>query len=264
MVPELLDSELSPAKWPTAVLNDLKAKILPDGSPGYFQQASDQIGVSATNDFIFGDLHETLRDQLHKGIDGITDAMNLNSLPDHPTVRFSAQPVTRADLVALLGLNSVPASRPDQALKNELKLEAPLAVQGRSGHTGFFPSNKFSTVPLLVKAAREAYRESGGDDVKKRLMAVPYCHVNRLIPTQEGSTWRVGTVETNLGAVQVPPDGKVIVALGTIESAQLVRESFKNVLPANDLDRVGKNLMAHLRSNLTIRIPRQAIASLLQ
>jgi choline dehydrogenase-like flavoprotein len=260
--PELLDSELPSGKWPAAVLNDLKAKTLPDGSSGYFQQASDQIGVSETNDFIFGDLHKALRNQLYKGIGGITNVMNLNSLPDHPTIRFSTKPVTSADLAALLGLDSVPFSRSKRSLKNELKLEAPLAVQGRSGHAGFFPSNKFSTVPLLIKAAREAYTESGGDDAKKRLMVVPYCHINHLTPVQEGKTWRVGIVETNLGSIQVPPDGKVIIALGTIESARLARESFKNILPANDLDRIGRNLMAHLRSNLAIRIPRQAITSL--
>ena len=34
-------------------------------------------------------------------------------------------------------------------LRNKLKLEAPLAVQARPEHAGFFPLNKFSTVPLM-------------------------------------------------------------------------------------------------------------------
>jgi len=36
---------------------------------------------------------------------------------------------------------------------NLLKLEGPLGVQARPPHAGFFPL-KFSTVPLLMKAAR--------------------------------------------------------------------------------------------------------------
>jgi choline dehydrogenase-like flavoprotein len=260
--PELLDSELPPSAWPAAVVSDLKAAVLPDGSSGYFHQASDQIGVSETNDFIFGDLHEALRDQLYNGIGGVTDAVSLASLPDHPALRFGNPTPTDDELAALLGFDSIPAGRTVQDLKDELKLEAPLAVQGQAGHAGFFPFNKFSTVPLLIKAAREAWVESGDNDSRKRLMVVPYCHVNRLIPVQEGSAWRVETVETNLGSVRIPPDGKVIIALGTIESTRLVRESFKNALPADALERVGKNLMAHLRSNLEVRIPRQALASL--
>jgi hypothetical protein len=42
------------------------------------------------------------------------------------------------------------------------------------------------------------------------------------------------------------------VALGTIESARLALNSFAGLPSAQ---RMGRNLMAHLRSNLTIRIP---------
>jgi hypothetical protein len=132
------------------------------------------------------------------------------------------------------------------------KLEAPLAVQSVS-RPGFFPFNKFSSVPLLTKAARAAQNESKGDDVKKRVMVVAGCHVKRLI-TEGG---RVTAVETNLG--NVPVSGVVIVATATIESARLALLSFGGI-PNYDL--LGKNLIAHLRSNLTIRIPRGAVASL--
>src|SRR5512142_3211689 len=60
------------------------------------------------------------------------------------------------------------------------KLEAPLAVQASSPRPGFFPFNKFSDLPLLIRAARSSFNESGGDDVKRRLMVVPQCHVMRL------------------------------------------------------------------------------------
>src|SRR5215204_1651411 len=45
--PELLTAEM-PATWPASVISDLTAATLPDGSPGYFQQASAQIGVTET------------------------------------------------------------------------------------------------------------------------------------------------------------------------------------------------------------------------
>src|SRR5262245_355057 len=72
--PQLLDSEL-PAAWPAGVIADLNGPLL-DGTSGYFRQASEQIGTTVTNDFIFGDLHTTLRAQLRQGIDlaQVTDA----------------------------------------------------------------------------------------------------------------------------------------------------------------------------------------------
>ena len=261
--PELLDAELPVARWPAAVVNELRAATLADGSRGYFHQASDQIGVTQTNDFIFGELHRALRAQLFGAIGTVGGALAPAALPDHPAVRYAAQPPELAELAALLDFPAPPPGRSAQDLRNELKLEAPLAVQGQAGHAGFFPFNKFSAVPLLIKAAREAATESGGVDVNKRLMVVPHCHVNRLVPVADGAGgWRVGAVETNLGPLTLPADGRVIVALGTIESTRLVLASFANALPPAALAPVGANLLAHLRSNLDVRIPRTALASL--
>jgi choline dehydrogenase-like flavoprotein len=256
--PRLLDSELPNSVWPQAVLDELKPKNLPDGRKGYFHQSSDQIGVTETNDFIFGDLHHAMRKQLFEGLaaGNVSDAMDLSVLPDHPSVEYRDTPPTLDDLAALLGV-TLPNPPPSaQELRNLLKLEAPLAVQGQSGHAGFFPFNKFSTVPLLIKAAREAYNESGGDDVKKRVMIVPRCHVNRLNAVSEGSGTRVTEVVTELGSIPVAPDAIVIVALGTIESTRLALLSF-----GSD-GKIGANLMAHLRSNINIRVPRAALATL--
>src|SRR5262249_9800381 len=84
-------------------------------------------------------------------------------------------------------------------------------------------------------------------------MVVVNCHVKRL-GTAEG---RVVEVETNQGNVPVPTDGVVVISLGTIESARLALLSFEGV---DNYNLIGHNLMAHLRSNLTIRIPRTALA----
>jgi len=257
--PELLASEL-PAAWPANVVSELQAATLPDGSHGYFWQASDQIGVTQTNDFIFGELHRALREQLRGKIGTVTGAIALGSLPDHPAVRFSTSPPSDAELLDLLGLPPA-TTAPTQQLKDELKLEAPLAVQGQAGHAGFFPFNKFSAVPLLMKAAREADSESKTDDVKKRLMIVPRCRVNALKTSPDGGKLRVTEVVTERGSFTVPANGVVVVALATIESTRLALHSFQG-MPGTAYGRIGENLIAHLRSNLDIRVPRAALASL--
>jgi len=156
--------------------------------------------------------------------------------------------------VNLLGLTASVPTPAHQDLLNLLKLEAPLAVQASTA-SGFFPFNKFSAVPVLMEAARVAEGESNGDDIEKQLMVVPQCHAKRLVT----SGGRVTGVETNLGFVPVPDPGAVVVALGTIESTRLALNSFG---ASAHYSLIGNNLMAHLRSNLTIRVPRAAIQGL--
>ena len=129
-------------------------------------------------------------------------------------------------------------------------LEAPLAVVSTSTRAGTFPINKFNSMALLMDAARKSWVESGGDDKLKRLMIVPNCSVQELRLTNN----RVSSVKTALGDLTVPNGGQVIIALGTIESARLALRSFPNT---NGL--IGRNLMGHLRSNLTIRINRRSL-----
>ena len=56
---------------------------------------------------------------------------------------------------------------------------------------------------------------------------------------------RVSEIVTERGNIPVSPDSKVIIALGTVESAWLALLSF-----GGD-GKIGANLMAHLRSNWT-------------
>jgi len=256
--PKLLSSETPNSVWPQSVLDDLTPTTLPDGRKGYFRQSSDQIGVTETNDFIFGDLHHAMRQQLFDGLTAgkVTDAMPLGTLPDHPAIEYGNTPLTVPDVAALLGIPVPSPAPPLQTLRDQAKLEAPLAVQGQPGHAGFFPFNKFSAVPLITKAAREAVSQSGLDDVMKRLMVVPRCHVIRLNTVNDVGGLRVTEVITERGPVPVAPDSKVIIALGTVESTRLALLSF-----GSD-GRIGRNLMAHLRSNVDIRVPRAALATL--
>jgi choline dehydrogenase-like flavoprotein len=218
--PRLLDAEM--ADWPAAAVADLDQL--------YFREAAEQTGVTETNDFIHGAMHAALRKRLFDGITGgkVTDAVPLAQLPLH--------------------LDGIPAAEQEIS-----KLEAPLAVQAREPRSGFFPFNKFSDLPLLIRAARSSYSESNGDDVKRRLMVVPNCHVTKLL-TVSG---RVVSLETGQGSISVPPGGIVVLAAGTIESTRLALASF----PDPDTT-IGRNLMVHLRSNLTIRIPRDSFPEL--
>jgi choline dehydrogenase-like flavoprotein len=240
--PQLLAEEMPPDRWPVAVRTELEGR--------YFREAGRQIGIDETNDFIYGPLHAALRERILDGVDagGVADALPLAALPDHPGVPTGTVP-KREELLDLLGLTE--STRSEQDLRNLLKLEAPLAVQSQT-RSGFFPFNKFSALPLLIKASRAAWAESNGDDVKKRLMVVPHCHVTRLV-TANG---QVTAVETNQGSITVPTSGVVVIAPGTIESTRLALLSFEGI-PNYGL--IGRNLMAHLRSNLTVRFSRDVL-----
>lgn len=242
--PRLLDEEM--VTWPAATVADLNSR--------YCDESSRQIGVDETNDFIFGELHRALRQQLFGAVGGIKDVVPLPSLPPSPVLKPGSNPLD------LLGLTSPGQLSPDDLL-NMLKLEAPLAVQARPPHAGFFPLNKFSTVPLMMKAARTASTE-GAPDGSKDFMVLPDTHALTLSKERTSAgTWRMTGVNTNRGRVDLAPGGTVIVALGTIESARLAQASFDDSeLPTRPM--IGKNLIAHLRSNLVIRVPRTAIPGL--
>ncbi|MDQ3693311.1 MAG: DUF1080 domain-containing protein [Chloroflexota bacterium] len=232
--PYFIDSELPSPPWPASVKHDLTQPVLNLGglNLSYLDDAARQLGTDITNDFVDGPLHEALRQRLFSG---------LSALP------AGAQPTLTGQRGALAGVQD---------------LEAPLSVQSTAPRPGFFPFNKFSATQMLIRMARLAWAEAdhgvpgSGDEqqslnlknVKKRLMVVPNTHVIRL--EREPGSQRITKVVTNQGDVDVPPGGQVFVALGTIESTRLALSTLPN---GNGL--AGRNLMAHLRSNLTFRVP---------
>src|SRR5215211_3866021 len=97
--PELLDSELG--AWPNTTRSALRGK--------YFAEASRQIGVKETNDFIYGALHTALRKQLHAGLKAPVNGTGLTfaDLLDHPAVRYpdpGEPPISAGLLREWLGL----------------------------------------------------------------------------------------------------------------------------------------------------------------
>lgn len=266
--PELLDEEM--AEWPTSTRNDLRTR--------YFAEASRQIGVKDTNDFIYGSLHTALRKQLRAGLKVAANAtgFTLGELPPHPAMRYpdpGEPPIDAALLRNWLGLPATDAT-PEAELHELFKLEAPLAVAS-TALPGFFPTNKFSAVPSLIRAARLAAAQADGIgpvvDARKRLMIVPNCHVQELVTETQTDNWvRVTGVRVWQNGASVviplapPKDGRestAVIALGTIESTRLARITFQQSLAGRAAQRMGTNLVAHLRTNLHIRVPRSAIAA---
>src|SRR5262249_28906182 len=121
--PQLLASEMPTGGaarnlWPQAVGDDLNSRD--------FRESFEQIGGDETNDFIFGQLQNALRQQLFDGLKpgGVTDAVDLSSLPDTFAVRALGSSPQPQDLLRLLGLPTPSTVPSTQDLLNMLKLEA--------------------------------------------------------------------------------------------------------------------------------------------
>lgn len=129
--------------------------------------------------------------------------------------------------------------------------EAPLAVQGSSPASGLFSFDKYSSVPILIDAIREDVEKSGGNDANRHLFLVPNTHVIKL-NTNNGI---VDSIEVQEGSqrknLNLSPNCSVIIATSTIETTRLALLSFPTSL-------MGRNLMAHVRSDFTFRIRRSA------
>ena len=131
--PELFEDETT--TWPAEVMADLRMLTFPNKDRGYFWQSSDMIGVTETNDFIYGPLHVALRKHLHAGLKAAGSTMtNLTfaDLPEHPAVRYhDATTQGPIDADVLRDWLGMPAgdTTPEAELRELFKLEAPLAVQ---------------------------------------------------------------------------------------------------------------------------------------
>jgi hypothetical protein len=245
--PQFFDTEMPTAPvgaitadnlWPEPVVQDLKAR--------FFGEAAEQTGTTTSNDYINGDLHDFYRKKLFDNYNAIPNHVPLAELPDY--IRYAGAKLQDQ-------LNNPPYPNFDQAIR----LDAPLAVQIET-RPGFFPFNKFSSVPLAITAARDAEAQSGGSDLNKRLMIVPNCHVKRFVTRSyvlaTGATVdEVVGIDTSDGPIDLSQTGRrplVVLAMGAIESARMAMASAGGVPNAHLF---GSNLLVHLRKNVAFRVP---------
>jgi hypothetical protein len=137
--------------------------------------------------------------------------------------------------------------------------EAPLAVVGEPPQSGLFAFDKFSSAPFIMDAVRNDIGTNGGaGDTRRRFFLLPRTQVHRLICSGN----RVVAVDLSVAGVRrqvtVAAGTSVILANGTIEATRLALDSLGVGSTQFGSPRVG-NLMAHLRSNITVRIKRSAL-----
>jgi choline dehydrogenase-like flavoprotein len=136
--------------------------------------------------------------------------------------------------------------------------EAPLAVEAGAPGPGLFAYDKFSSANILIDAVRDDAANNAGMDVNRRLFVVPRTHVVRL--NLSGNT--ISSLDFVSDGIQrtlvIPPSCAVVLAAGTVESTRLALDSLGVGSTTFGAPRAG-NLMAHLRSNITVRIKRTAL-----
>ena len=135
--------------------------------------------------------------------------------------------------------------------------EAPLAVVGAAPKSGLFAFDKFSSAPFMMDAIRNDAAVNGGD-TRRRIFLVPRTQVHQLSMTGN----RVTSLDMSVAGVRqqfsVAPGCNVVLANGTVEATRLALESLGVGSQQFGSPRVG-NLMAHLRSNITVRVKRTAL-----
>src|SRR5262249_2957247 len=123
---------------------------------------------------------------------------------------------------------------------------------------GIFPYDKFSSADFLVDAVREDAGNNPGMDTSRPLFVVPRTHVSRL--NLSGSTVSSIDLVTNgvPKTLAIAPRCAMVLAAGTVEATRLALDSLGVGSLTYQSPRVG-NLMAHLRSNIIVRIKRTAL-----
>jgi choline dehydrogenase-like flavoprotein len=135
----------------------------------------------------------------------------------------------------------------------DLVEDAPLAVQAAPPASGLFSFDKYSSAPILIDAIRE---DTANPDWSRRLFLVPRAHVVKLNVTNGV----VSQVEVRVNGqprfLSIQAACAVVLAPGTIEATRLALDNFPTPL-------MGRNFMAHLRSNTVVRIKRSAFSAAL-
>jgi hypothetical protein len=138
--------------------------------------------------------------------------------------------------------------------------EAPLAVQGSPPASGLFSFDKFSSGPFLVDALRHDVGTNGAaqGDLGRRILLLPQTRVLSLGRSGNAVTSLQLDVDGTPQTLQIPPGCAIVLANGTIEASRLSLNDLGVGDTSFGSPRLG-NLMAHLRSNITVRIKRSAL-----
>ncbi|KAK4060474.1 uncharacterized protein Triagg1_10744 [Trichoderma aggressivum f. europaeum] len=130
---------------------------------------------------------------------------------------------------------------------------APLAV-GPKSHTSTLRFNKFSVAGPLI-GLHEKQRKLAEKGEGRPLELMINCTVTGLQKNDKGVA---RAIETNRGLLSWTNDDiKVVLCAGAVPNATLLLTSFEECRPSNG--NVGKRLSGHVRTNITARIPREAI-----
>ncbi|WP_048707914.1 GMC oxidoreductase [Microvirga massiliensis] len=173
-------------------------------------------------------------------------------------VKPSTDYIVKASLYAALN-TAFTAAKPKVKVITEIG-EAPLAVQGSPPASGLFSFDKFSSGPFLIDAIRHDVGTNGAaqGDLGRRIFLLPQTRVLHLQRSGNAVTGLQLDVDGRAQTLQVPPGCAVVLGNGTIEATRIAL----NDLGVGDITfgspRVG-NLVAHLRSNITVRIKRSAL-----
>ncbi|HWZ94965.1 MAG TPA: GMC oxidoreductase [Opitutaceae bacterium] len=133
--------------------------------------------------------------------------------------------------------------------------DPPLAVQGQSPASGLFSFDKYSSVTLLIDAVRET---AGQPDSQRRLFVVPNTHVTHLETSAGVVTGLHASVNGQARYLPIASSTSVVLALGTIESTRLALLSFPTGTGGQP-ERIGRNLISHVRSNMYFQVRRSAL-----
>jgi hypothetical protein len=233
--PQYLRSEMHTTAVGSISSNTLwPATVVEDLSSRFFDEAAEQTGVTTSNDYLKDNLQAFYANRLTAAYAAIADTVPQAELPAY-----------------LPGPNAV---------------DAPLSVEIRT-RPGFFPFNKFSSVPLAIEGARAAFSESGGNDSRKRLMIVPNCHVKTLrtraytlasgavvqevdgIDTSDGFLDLTAPIEGNANRRPV-----VVLSMGAVESARMALLTAQTSSGVPNAGVIGTNFMVHLRKNVSFTV----------
>ena len=150
-----------------------------------------------------------------------------------------------------------------QAAKNSVHeitqiKEAPLAVLGSPPTPGVFAFDKYSSITLLLDALGQDVGDAGTDLRKRRLMVLPRAPVRRLVRKDDAVVALELAIEGRALPLKLKPKCAIVLANGTIEATRLALTDLGVGDRTSGQPRVG-NLMAHMRSNIFVRVKRDAL-----